>query len=199
AALFSASLTAFIIESYKTLRPDTTDTVVELLTRISSQMSDLSNISASAFPPAPRPSPASFSPTTASLFCNALWFISLFLSLTCALLATLVEQWARGFIQKIDRRGSPVMRAKIFSYLYDGLKTFDMHTVVDIIPLLLHTSLMMFFAGLVAFLIPINLTLVIITALWMTFLVVSYGALTILPLSFPHCPYWTPLSGILWR
>ncbi|KAJ6522332.1 hypothetical protein DFH09DRAFT_997197, partial [Mycena vulgaris] len=196
AALFSASLTAFIIESYKTLKPDATDTVIALLTRISGQISDLNNGSVSAFPPGTQSYPTSFSPTTTSLLCNALWFLSLFLSLTCALLATLVEQWARGFIQRIERRGPPVARAKIFSYLYHGLQQFNMRTVVDLIPLLLHASLLMFFAGLVAFLIPINLALVAVASTWLAFIVGSYACLTVLPLSRSHCPYWTPLSGM---
>ncbi|KAJ6467589.1 hypothetical protein DFH09DRAFT_1381374 [Mycena vulgaris] len=199
AALFSASLTAFIIESYKTLKPDATDTVIALLTRISGQISDLNNGSVSAFPPGTQSYPTSFSPATTSLLCNALWFLSLFLSLTCALLATLVEQWARGFIQRIERRGPPIARAKIFSYLYHGLQQFDMRTVVDLIPLLLHASLLMFFAGLVAFLIPINLALVAVASTWLAFIVGSYACLTVLPLSRSHCPYWTPLSGMLSR
>ncbi|KAJ7078745.1 hypothetical protein B0H15DRAFT_788744, partial [Mycena belliarum] len=201
AAIFSASLTAFIIESYKTLSPDSTDKIVVLLTRISEQISDLPvmNSSTNTLHLDTQTHPLTFAPTATSLLCNTLWFIGLFLSLTCALLATLVEQWARGFIQKIEGRAAPVMRAKILSYLHDGLRQFSMHTVVDLIPLLLQASVMMFFGGLVAFLIPINLILVAVTAVWMTLLVGAYSVLTILPVYFPHCPYRTPLSGILWH
>ncbi|KAJ7749823.1 hypothetical protein DFH07DRAFT_1034788, partial [Mycena maculata] len=204
AALFSAILTAFIIESYQALQPDPTDAVVGLLTRISGQMSDLvhlSNASISASPQVldAQPHAVSFKPTTSSLLCNTLWFTSLFLSLTCALLATLVEQWAWGFTQKIDGTTAPVVRAKIFAYVYSGLRKFDMHTVVELIPVLLHASLLLFFAGLVAFLVPISPVLVAIASVWLALIVVSYGLLTILPLFRPECPYWTPLSGILWR
>ncbi|KAJ7128562.1 hypothetical protein C8R44DRAFT_557882, partial [Mycena epipterygia] len=38
AGLFSASLTAFLIESYKTLNPDSGDTTVHLLSQISQQL-----------------------------------------------------------------------------------------------------------------------------------------------------------------
>ncbi|KAJ7137480.1 hypothetical protein C8R43DRAFT_854146, partial [Mycena crocata] len=38
AGLFSASLTAFLIESYKTLVPDPTDKTVDLLAQISQQL-----------------------------------------------------------------------------------------------------------------------------------------------------------------
>ncbi|KAJ7903271.1 hypothetical protein B0H13DRAFT_1497665, partial [Mycena leptocephala] len=188
AALFSAILTMFIVESYQTLKPYPSDKIIALLTAMSSHISN-GNASA-AFPGIQT---VTFVPTTSSLLCNVLWFLSLSLSLTCALLATLVEQWARGYTQKIDHNVLPGIRAKISSYLYSGMKVFDMHTFVELIPLLLHSSLIMFFAGLVAFLMPIHPVLVAVTATWTAILVVSYGILTALPLFRPDSPYWTPL------
>ncbi|KAJ6628285.1 hypothetical protein B0H10DRAFT_1778403 [Mycena sp. CBHHK59/15] len=150
AGLFSASLTAFIIESYKTLRPDQGETTIILLTQISRQLAAGANSSFVEFP-----SPSKFAPSTASLACNTLWFLSLGLSLSSALIATLVEQWSRNFVQKTDMRPTPIIRARIFSYLYYGLQQFNMHAVVDLIPLMLHISLFFFFSGLVLFLQPI--------------------------------------------
>ncbi|KAJ7644699.1 hypothetical protein FB45DRAFT_999654 [Roridomyces roridus] len=160
AGLFSASLTAFIIESYPTLLPDSGDTTVQLLAQISQQLAAAANGSTFLLP---QRTPA-FAPPTASLVCNSFWFVSLGLSLSCALVATLVEQWARDFLHKADMRSAPATRARIFSYLYYGLKRFSMHTVVDIIPLLLHASLLFFFAGLVAFLVPINIPMAVVAA-----------------------------------
>ncbi|KAJ7455593.1 hypothetical protein FB451DRAFT_1099377, partial [Mycena latifolia] len=97
AGLFSASLTAFLIESYKTLNPDAGDTTVKLLTQISLQLAASANGSTLQLPES-----APFTPPAASLVCNALWFISLGFSLTCALIATLLEQWARDFLHKAD-------------------------------------------------------------------------------------------------
>jgi hypothetical protein len=74
-----------------------------------------------------------------------------------------------------------------------------MHTVVEVIPLLLHASLLLFFAGLVAFLIPVNLTMTVITALILVIVVGTYCVLTFLPLKYLDCPYHTPLSGAFWR
>ncbi|KAJ7455591.1 hypothetical protein FB451DRAFT_1564985 [Mycena latifolia] len=158
AGLFSASLTAFLIESYKTLNPDSGDTTVKLLTQISLQLTASANRSMLQLPDS-----TPFTPPAASLVCNGLWFISLGFSLTCALIATLLEQWARDFLHKADMRSAPVIRARVYSYLYYGLKRFNMHTVVEIIPLLLHASLLFFFAGLVAFLIPVNVVMTAIT------------------------------------
>ncbi|KAJ7132646.1 hypothetical protein C8R46DRAFT_1235601 [Mycena filopes] len=194
AGLFSASLTAFLIESYKTLVPDSGDTTVLLLAQISQQLAASSNGTAVNYIP-----PAPFTPLTSSLVCNVLWFISLGLSLTCALVATLLEQWAREFLHKTEIRSAPIIRARVFSYLYYGLRRFGMHRVVEIIPLLLHASLFFFFAGLVAFLIPIHILVSAVAAAILGVVTLVYTILTLLPLSYWDCPYRTPLSGVCWN
>ncbi|KAJ7766490.1 hypothetical protein DFH07DRAFT_343479 [Mycena maculata] len=194
AGLFSASLTAFIVESYKTLSPDSGNTTVVLLDQISKQLAASASGEAFQVPAAPV-----FNVPATSLICNALWFISLQLSLACALIATLVEQWARDFVQKTEMRPSPVIRARIFSYLYFGMKRFNMHILVDLVPLLLHMSLILFFAGLVAFLLPISHTVMAVAAALLGILVAIYCSLTVLPLIYFDCPYRTPFSTVLWR
>ncbi|KAJ7034339.1 hypothetical protein C8F04DRAFT_1002107, partial [Mycena alexandri] len=76
AGLFSASLTAFIIESYKTLTPDSGDATIQLLAQISQQLAGAANGSTFVMPP-----PTHFAAPASSLVCNVLWFISLGLSL----------------------------------------------------------------------------------------------------------------------
>ncbi|KAJ6494325.1 hypothetical protein C8R45DRAFT_987954, partial [Mycena sanguinolenta] len=191
--LFSASLTAFLIESYKVLQPDSGDLTVAGIALLSNQLAAIARNTTFVSPP-----PSNFTPTAASLWCNALWFISLSLSLTCALLATLVEQWAREFLHKTEMRPSPLRRARIFSFLYFGLKHFRMHTIVDAIPFLLHASLLLFFAGLVAFLLPVNHIMMYLMCIVLLGFIVLYAVLTILPVVRLNCPYRTPLSAPLW-
>jgi hypothetical protein len=193
AALFSAIVAAFLLESYKTLNSDSGDLTVHLLTQISQQLAASANHSTFNVSP-----PTSFTPAVTSLVCNALWFISLGFSLACALIATLVQQWAREFLHKADMRSAPLIRARIFSYLYYGLKRFKMHTVVGIIPFLLHASLLLFFGGLVAFLIPVNIVMMAISAVVLSIVTVIYLVLTLLPLRYLDCPYRTPVSGVFW-
>ncbi|KAJ7085132.1 hypothetical protein B0H15DRAFT_763147, partial [Mycena belliarum] len=193
AGLFSASLTAFIIESYKNLVPDSNGATVAILSQISNQLAAVANGSNVMPPPS-----VAFTPPALSLVCNTLWFLSLGLSLACALVATLVEQWARDFLHRADMRSAPVIRARIFSYLYYGLKRFNMHTVVELIPLLLHASLILFFAGLVAFLIPVNIIIAGVAAALLFTLAGVYSVLTLLPLRYSDCPYRTPLSRVFW-
>ncbi|KAJ6466138.1 hypothetical protein C8R47DRAFT_1224082 [Mycena vitilis] len=194
AGLFSASLTAFIVESYKTLSPDQGAVTIALLAQISRQLEPQSNGSSTPAIATSLP----FSPSASSLACNVLWFLSLGLSLSCALIATLVEQWSRDFIQRADMRPSPMVRARIFSYLYLGIRRFGMHTMVEFIPLLLHLSLLFFFAGLVAFLYPVNVVLMLVAALPTTLICVTYITLTVLPIFFSDSPYRTPLSNVVW-
>ncbi|KAJ7153255.1 hypothetical protein C8R46DRAFT_1301513, partial [Mycena filopes] len=157
AGLFSASLTAFLIESYKTLNPDQGDTTIRLLAQISDQLAASASGTGFHIQPA-----GAFTPSTSALVCNTFWFLSLGLSLTCALVATLLEQWARDLIHRSEIHSAPLIRARIFSFLYYGVKRFSMHTVVEIIPLLLHISLLLFFAGLVAFLMPVNIAMAVL-------------------------------------
>ncbi|KAJ7849042.1 hypothetical protein B0H13DRAFT_1480029, partial [Mycena leptocephala] len=67
AGLFSASLTAFIIESYKTLILDSGDSTVQLLAQISNQLAAAGNGSNFTLP-----EPTHFTPPASSLVCNAL-------------------------------------------------------------------------------------------------------------------------------
>ncbi|KAJ7718740.1 hypothetical protein B0H16DRAFT_1337116, partial [Mycena metata] len=189
AGLFSASLTAFIVESYKTLLPDSGDTTVVLLKQISLQLAAAAN-GTQFIIPAPTP----FTPATTYRICNALWFISLGFSLTYALIATLLEQWARDYLHKSNMYSAPVVRARIFAYLYYGLKRFKLHVIVEVVPLLLHASLLFFFAGLVAFLVPVDLFLLVIAACLLGLTLLIYSCLTVLPILWPDCPYRTPLS-----
>ncbi|KAJ7162781.1 hypothetical protein C8R43DRAFT_827206, partial [Mycena crocata] len=175
AGLFSASLTAFLIESYKTLIPDPTDKTVVWLAQISHQLAAPSNRTTFNAPLS-----APFVPLTSSVVCNVMWFVSLGLALTSALIATLVEQWARDFLHRAEIRSAPVIRARMFSFLYYGLKRFKMHTIVEVIPILLHASLVLFFAGLVAFLVPVNAAITALAAAVLLIVAAVYSILTLL-------------------
>ncbi|KAJ4002161.1 hypothetical protein F5050DRAFT_471138 [Lentinula boryana] len=198
AGLFSASVTAFIIESYRNLIPDNSDTTVILLAQIYRELSN--DTSLTTIPSVARVLDTNaFVPSTSTLVCNILWFLSLSMSLTTALSATLVQQWSRNYLQETVGREIPYQRARISTYLYEGLTKFHMKSIVTAIPMLLHASLLSFFAGLVLFLQPVNsgisyfiLSLLLATA-------VLYVLISILPIFYFDCPYGSPLTKIWWR
>ncbi|KAF5369371.1 hypothetical protein D9758_002694 [Tetrapyrgos nigripes] len=189
-ALYSASLTAFLIESYKTLQPDPALDTVFLLSHISQQLSNSTVLSSG---------PPSFEAPVSAIVCNVLWFLSLALALTCSLLATFVQQWTRDFIHKTTLRPAPIRQARVFAYMYFGLRDFGMHSFVDVIPILLHVSLFLFFGGLVAFLFPVNRIITYIMICVLVVFLLIYTTLTVIPLLYLNAPYRTPLSGALWR
>ncbi|KAJ7255745.1 hypothetical protein C8J57DRAFT_1075424, partial [Mycena rebaudengoi] len=164
--LFSAVLTAFLIENYKNLENKN----LILLSRVLTQLNDMSLPIPSSPPP--------FKIDPSSLICNAFWSLSVGLSLTCVLLATLVVQWAR--MHKKEVCLSPVRRARVFSFRYYGVRRFGMHAIVDIIPMLLHLAVVLFFSGIVAFLLPINrITTALVASILAAFLA-FYCGLTVM-------------------
>lgn len=73
-----------------------------------------------------------------------------------------------------------------------------MHTVVDIIPLFLHVSLLFFFGGLIAFLLPVNCVLVYLMAVVLVVFTGIYVYFTVLPMISFDSPFHTPLSKFTW-
>jgi len=140
-----------------------------------------------------------FQPPVSSIVCNIFWFLALALALSCSLLATFVQQWTRDFIQKTNLRPSPVRRAKSLMSLYFGIRRFGMHLVVDAIPFLLHLSLILFFAGLVLFLIPVNNAIRHLMTCVLVVLVTVYLFFTIIPIVCLDAPFRTPVSTVIWH
>ncbi|KAI0309003.1 hypothetical protein OF83DRAFT_1038054, partial [Amylostereum chailletii] len=89
AGLFSATVTALIVESYKGLSPDSGDATVLLLTQIAQQLMAREN--GTQVPPTSLPT-ASFQLSKLTVSVNVLWFSSLMLSLTAAIGAIVVQQ-----------------------------------------------------------------------------------------------------------
>jgi hypothetical protein len=191
--LFSAIVAAFIIESYKKLSPDSGDETVVLLRQISQQLANSTN---GTFPPATgiKPSP----PSTHLICVNAMWLMSLVFSISSALFATLLQQWARRYIQKPQIPRELNQRARVRSFLYDGTEKFKMRPVVEIAPTLLHVSVFLFFVGLGIFFVPINKTVGIVVSVAIGLFGVAYLTITILPCIKHNCPYRTPMTVFCW-
>ncbi|KAI0062743.1 hypothetical protein BV25DRAFT_1803647, partial [Artomyces pyxidatus] len=153
--LFGAIVAAFIVESYKQLQPDSGSMSVALLAQISQQIAASSNGTHS---PAPYPDTLDslpFRPSSSALRVNILWFLSLSLSLSCALAATLMQQWVRRYISNVEdaqRAGTVQNEGLIHAHLFLGLQSFRFKTAVEALPALLHASVILFFVGLVDFL-----------------------------------------------
>ena len=144
-------------------------------------------------------SPPPFSPPNYAVWVNALWFLSLVISLTCALLATFLQQWSRRYLKVTHSRYSPDKRALLRAFFAEGVEKCLLPFAVEIMPMLLHISLFLFFSGLVVFLSNVNLTIFKLVLSWVGICVALYGCITLMPIIRHDSPYYTPLSSFAWR
>ena len=196
--LFSAIVAAFIIQSYQTLSPNSSDTTNALLTQISQQFVNISNGTPLASVAAQ--SSQQLKPPASAVRVNVLWFLSLVISLNCGLYATLMQQWARQYRELTHDYGAPHKDGGIRAFLFAGLRRFGMlRQVVTPLTGLLHISVFLFLAGLVDFLIPVHTTVAYTTLGCIGMFALPYAILTVLPSIHLNFPYSTPMSGIIWR
>jgi hypothetical protein len=193
--LFSAAVAALISISIQDIRPNPQDTTNFYLQNIYQvQVLDPNRTDTSPFPSGPPP----FSPPKYAVWVNLLWFMSLIISLTCALLATLLQQWARKYIGDTQPRVSPHKRAQVHAYFAEGVETLHLPRAVHILPTLLHLSLFLFLAGVVLFLCHVCPKIYDVVLPWTCICAVLYGIITFMPIFRHDSPYSTPLSSTVW-
>jgi hypothetical protein len=179
--------------SIQDVRQNPQDTSNFYLANIYQAISDpnRSNIS-SSLPTSPPP----FSPPTYAVWVNSLWFLSLVISITCALLATLLQQWARRYLKVTQTRSSLHKRARIRSFFAEGIKKSHLAWVVEALPTLIHVSVSLFFVGLVVFLWNVNLTIFKLVLSWICVCTAFYGCITFVPIFLRDSPYYSPLTPL---
>ncbi|KAF8476437.1 hypothetical protein DFH94DRAFT_634996, partial [Russula ochroleuca] len=176
--LFSATVGAFIIEFYKQLSPNSGNLTVIPLAN--------GTYSITANPPSP--------PSASMIWVNSMWLISLVLSLTSALIATLLQQWARRYVEMPNVPSEPNERARVRWFLFLGTESYKMRLAVQLAPTLLHLSVYLFFAGLVIVFHTINKNVSIAVDVSVGVFGLAYMALSLLPCLDVSCPYRTPMS-----
>ncbi|KAH9173713.1 hypothetical protein EDB89DRAFT_684384 [Lactarius sanguifluus] len=191
--LFSSTVATFISMSYPNLQQDPNFATRSILAQISQQLSNVTNNGIS-----PAASPSNKGPSASVVFVNSVWFLSLVLSLTCALIATLLQQWARRYLQMIQRNHAPHVRAHIREYFYRGAHKFRIFGLVEALPFLILISVLLFFTGLVVFAFPTNHTVAFVTLAIVAICLILYIALTLMPLIHHGCPYYTSFTSLLW-
>jgi hypothetical protein len=204
AGLYSAVLTSFITESQKSLTLDPADEIayyarqaVVLLAQISAQLA------ASGSPvPSTVPFPPAFPEFHAAksdVRVNIYWFMSLVFSLSAALGATLVQQWAREYVQFFQRYNHPLKRARIRQFLHEGANRWHMDLVVHLVPALIHISLFLFFLGLADSLFKINVATATTTTILIVICALCYLFSIIAPIWDAQSPFQSPLSPMFWH
>ncbi|KAL1691552.1 hypothetical protein GGG16DRAFT_53342, partial [Schizophyllum commune] len=141
AGLFSGVLTAFITEAYKWLLEEPDDLAADYLRQLVALMSN--STIAAVQPTTTRPSVPD---DTVSLI-NGLWFTSLFLSLTSALVGIVSKQWLREYLRETGRAQETNLAVRQVEY--EGLTHWYVGVIVTTIPLFLQGALFLFLIGIV--------------------------------------------------
>jgi hypothetical protein len=177
------------------IRPNLQGTSAFYLTHIYYQQSSTQPNGSRPFIPSSLSDPAKpFSPPASAVWVNGLWFLSLVINLSCALLATSIQQWARQFERVANPRYGPHKRARIHAFYKEGIEKWRFPMAIEVLPMLLHISLFLFFAGLSVFLFGVNGTIFKAVSAWIGLCVISYACFSLFPVIQKNALYSTPLS-----
>ncbi|PFH48805.1 hypothetical protein AMATHDRAFT_195904 [Amanita thiersii Skay4041] len=205
AGLFSSVIAGFSIQSYALLQISPSDTTNHLLASIILQLNS-SSIVQNAIIPDNILTPKTVDPW--AIWVNIFWFLSLSLSLSAAIVGILCLQWLREYQRKVEL---PAKEAFALQYMrYEGLVQWHIPTIIASLPLLLQTSLVLFFVGLLVLLWNLNHTVAIVITVISGLILLFLLATTILPalqylshqsqrLRIPQCPFKSPQSFAIYH
>ncbi len=184
AGLFSAVVTTFVAQTSQSLQADYTEMSANLLFEmINIQRAIASGASLDTVAPSPLNPNTTFIASTTSIWVNGLWFTSLALSLTTALVSVLVKQWLHHYMALPS--GTPRERSLLRQFRFAGLQKWRVLVIIGLLPVLMHTALAIFFVGLVVFLGPLRDSLAWVVGAIAVVAYTAYLMAHILPLIFP--------------
>ncbi|KAK0441430.1 hypothetical protein EV421DRAFT_732643 [Armillaria borealis] len=197
AGLFSAVVTTFVVQTSQSLQPDYAAMSASLLYEsVLVQRAIANGSSVNSIAPSPLNPTVAFVPATTDVWVNGLWFTSLFLSLTTALVAVLVKQWLHHYVALPS--GTPRDRSFTRQFRYAGFQKWHVQVIIGLLPVLMHLALAIFLVGLVIFLQPLRQALSWVICAGTGVVYTAYVVATILPIIFPQCPYRTPLCDLVY-
>ena len=111
------------------------------------------------------------------------------------MLATSLQQWARRYREVSHHAGRSLKeRAQIHSFLASGITKFRVNPMVQALPVLVHLSLFIFFAGLLIYVFNINHAVFSALACCVALSSAIYGVITFMPFFWLDSPYYSPLT-----
>ncbi|KAF8906135.1 hypothetical protein CPB85DRAFT_1224238, partial [Mucidula mucida] len=152
AALFSAVVTTFVTQTCQSLQVDQAQVGNSLL----SEMIGIQRTMLLVMVHGPeavkvvQPALTSFPTNVSDFWVNGLWFASLGLSLATTLLVVLAKQWIHQYT--LIQAGSPRDHSRIRHFRYMALQKWHVPLIIELLPVLMHAALGLFFLGLIIYL-----------------------------------------------
>ncbi|KAI0716803.1 hypothetical protein C8Q76DRAFT_648002 [Earliella scabrosa] len=196
AGLFSAVLTAFIVQSYQLLQPSTADATITVLRHISAQINSFtinqSFINSTRVSEFSADVEAHQAPSSA-IWINTLWFASLVCSLASASIALIVKQWLQQAI--VGLSGTSREFARLRQHRLNSLIKWRVGAIVVALPILLQIALALYLAGMVVLLWTLHATVALVTSSLVGLLFAFFVAVTVLPVFKWDCCYRSPQAS----
>ncbi|KAG6863745.1 hypothetical protein C0991_003523, partial [Blastosporella zonata] len=186
-ALFSAVVTTFVAQTSQSLQPDNAQIMVALLYENNRLLRVAGNSTGIDAVPSAGLIPGSMTHTSTDVWVNGLFFGSLVMSLSVALVTVLVKQWIQAYTSFVS--GSAKDRALIRHFRFRGVGTWKLGSIIESLPLMLHASVAIFFIGLALYVSQLSSPIVSLTAVTFMF----YFGTSALPALSIDCPYRIPL------
>ncbi|GJE95708.1 hypothetical protein PsYK624_118940 [Phanerochaete sordida] len=202
AGLFSAILTAFVVQTYPLLQPSSTDITNQLLAANNRMLVQgftaiLTGISSGPLTSLLVDDPPPFQPRTSARWINCLFFTSLVLSLAAALFAILIKQWIREYMEWSSPLSLPRENVLVRQWRFESWETWSIAAVISTVPAFLEIAMILFLIGIIILLWTMdNIVAICVTVVIAGFLLVV-AIFTVLPVFFRRCPYKSPTAWAL--
>ncbi|KAI0707961.1 hypothetical protein C8Q76DRAFT_599322, partial [Earliella scabrosa] len=191
AGLFSAVVTAFLVESCKALHPEPAERIVAVLELIAAE---LRNTSHEESPIGPEVE-TRFVPTHLAPLINALWFTSLTFSLGVAFVGLLIKQWLGEYtvgLMNVSRSRVSRKHAHARQHRHDALHKWRVQTIMSALPVMLQIALIFFLIGLAELFMGFDRKVGIVALSFLIALVAFSLATSVLPAFIEDCSYRSP-------
>ncbi|KAF9069423.1 hypothetical protein BDP27DRAFT_1222677, partial [Rhodocollybia butyracea] len=173
ATLFSAVVTAFVIETIQGLGPSSQDLTNSLLLDI------VQGIKNTSLNTTQTQAETDFVVSPTNVWVNGLWFTSLACSLGDAAIAMLIKQWLNAYSAGLP--ASPQLHARMRQHRFNALIRWKTPEIIGFLPFALSICVMMFLAGLSVWLFSLNNTIAIASTACIGIIFIFHVASLFLP------------------
>ncbi|KAG8742674.1 hypothetical protein FRC10_001030 [Ceratobasidium sp. 414] len=136
-----------------------------------------------------------YTPSAAARCVNGLWFAALALSLAAAMIAMLAKEWLAEFTSSKLR--TPHEYALLRQARFENFTRWKALHIIDLLPTLLHASLLLFSIGVVVYLWRLDKGVAMFIAAVASVTTLFYSSTTVLGAFSESCPFVTQVSKYL--
>ncbi|KAG6919750.1 hypothetical protein DXG01_001584 [Tephrocybe rancida] len=190
AALFSGVVTTFVVQTSTALQSNNAQIMVALLSENNQLLRAAGNGTKVNAVPFATLSLGSLTHSPTDVWVNGLFFASLALALSTALLTVLAKQWIQAYTSIIPGDGKT--RALIRQFRFQGILKWQLGGIIEALPLILHGSMAIFLIGLALYVSQLSTAICFVVASITILTFLFYFGTSLLPAISTDCPYRVP-------